>query len=67
MAASSNDDAGRMHGRQAGRRAGNEGPTSFSEYRDRATMSSSFLVSAWNSWVSDTPGKKKERQKIRED
>ena len=29
--------------------------TSFSEYRDRATMSSSFRVSAWNSCLSAGP------------
>lgn len=30
--------------------------TSFSEYRERATMSSSFFVSAWNSCLEAVPG-----------
>lgn len=30
--------------------------TSFSEYRDRATMSSNFFVSAWNSCLEELPG-----------
>lgn len=32
--------------------------TSFSEYRERATMSSSFFVSAWNSCLEAAPGMK---------
>jgi hypothetical protein len=40
-------------------------PTSFSEYRERATMSKSFFVSAWNSCLETEPGNESKTQSIK--